>query len=251
MSAILTQTEFGPMLVPPYDEYLGQAMIREGEYAPLEFETWRPYLFEGAAVVDVGANFGAHTFAFAQAVGPSGLVIAFEPQRPLFHMLAGSCALGDWNNVRPAQLALGAERGIVTVPFFDYRAPNNFGGLELNKSYPVGEDISRVRLDDLSITLDFLKIDVEGMELDVLVGGEETIAKCRPVIAMEADRDGMPEKLIDWCNAHGYRAWLHNPPLGDHWPTICSINLFALPMEKTELPEPEGYVTSLALQKAA
>ena len=51
MTAILTRARHGLYLVPPYDSYLSKALIRMGEYAPEEFNTWRPYLpVEGVVV---------------------------------------------------------------------------------------------------------------------------------------------------------------------------------------------------------
>lgn len=241
MTAILTQTRFGPMLVPPYDIYLARAMIQNREYAPAEFDTWRPYLREGGLVLDVGANFGAHTLAFADAVGPSGLVFAFEPQRALYHMLCGSVVLCDLRNVEPQQIALGRTPGHVYVPPMDYAGLNNFGGIELGQRTE-GDPVRRIPLDSLGLKrADFVKIDVEGMELEVLEGARETIARCRPVLSVEADREPQVPALLEFLRAANYHVWWHRPPLGDQWPNIVSTNLLALPAE-VEHPEPTGDV---------
>lgn len=240
MTAIVAQTRHGPMLMPPYDVYLTQAMIRMGEYAPDEFETWEPYLFQESIVVDVGANFGAHTSAFAKR-SPFGAVFAIEPQRMLYNMLCGSIALNGWTHVHAKHVAVGRITGHVNVPPIDYRGFGNFGGLELGKKQE-GEPVPVIRLDDLQLTrADFLKIDVEGMELDVLVGGRETIKRCRPVMSVEADREEQVPQLIERLREWNYRLWWHRPPLGELWPNVVSINLFALPAEKN-LPDPEGDV---------
>lgn len=244
MTASLTSTKFGPMLVPPYDVYLSQAMIRQGEYAPDEFETWAPYVRPGAVVVDVGANFGSHTFAFAQAVGVTGMVHAVEPQRMLYYMLCGTIAMLGANNVHPHHLALGRETGEVRVPQPDYSATANFGAMELAESR-FGEPVPRMPLDVLRLPrVDFLKIDVEGMELDVLLGASETIKRHRPVMAIEADREQNVAALLGFLRTHGYRAWWHRPALGAIWPGVVSVNLLALPAE-FELPEPEGEVEAI------
>lgn len=240
MTAVITHTKFGPMLVPPYDVYLSQAMVRCGEYAPEEFDTWRPYLFQEAVVVDVGANFGAHTFAFAHAC-PFGMVLAFEPQPALYHMLCGSVALTGVRNVQPKMVALGSEHGQVFIPPIDYGAPNNFGGVELGATQE-GEPVPRIPLDVLQLArADFLKIDVEGMELDVLGGATATILRCRPVMSVEADREHSVPRLIELLHSLKYRLWWHRPPLGDIWPNIVSVNLLALPAERG-LPDPDGDV---------
>lgn len=247
MSAVLTRTAFGPMLVPPYDEYLAKAMIRNGVYSPAEFDTWAPYVPIGGVVLDIGANIGCHTFAFAESVGPTGKVMAVEPQWALYAMLCGSAVLGDHANVRAKWCAMGAERGSVRVPALDYRTPNNFGGLELGvkdvrTGASKGENVPRETLDSWGLPrVDFVKIDVEGMELDVLRGARETITVCRPVLAVEADREQQVDALVAFLRDAGYRLWWHRPKLGALWGNVVSLNLLALPADR-ELPEPTGDV---------
>lgn len=245
MTAVIANTLFGPMLVPPYDEYLSKALIRMGQYCPAEFATWHPYLPAGGVVVDAGANIGAHTMAFGAAVGSSGTVHAVEPQRALYYMLCGSLALGNGMHVHARHCALGRESGVVRVPVaMDYGAPNNFGGLELRgiaAEIPC-ELVPCVPLDSWMLErLDFLKIDVEGMELDVLHGAIGTISRCRPVMSVEADREQNVPATLALLRLNGYRAWWHRPLLGPLWPRVASINLLALPRER-ELPLPEGDV---------
>jgi FkbM family methyltransferase len=243
MTAVVASTAFGPMIVPPYDTYLSQALIRLGQYAPAEFATWRPFLPAGGTVVDAGANVGAHTLAFAAAVGAEGSVFAVEPQRTLFYMLCGTIALGNLQHVITAtQCALGREPGQVRVPPLDYSAPNNFGGLEL-RDVKEGEAVPCVPLDSVTLErLDFLKIDVEGMELDVLHGATETVSRHRPVISAEADREKNVPALLGWFRLNRYRVWWHKPPLGPLWPRVVSVNLLALPRDREDLPLPEGDV---------
>lgn len=241
MPAVVANTIFGPFVVPPYDEYLSQALIRMGQYAPEEFATWRPYLPAGGIVLEVGANIGPHTIPFAMAVGIEGRVIACEPQRMLAYMLCGTVALIDARNVEVKNVACGRESGVVHIPPIDYGSHGNFGGLEL-KGRKEGEPIPCIPVDAMQLPrVDFLKIDVEGMELDVLHGAKETLARCRPVISVEADREAQVPALLGFLKTHDYRAWWHRPPLGPLWPRIVSINLLALP-RGAELPEPQGHV---------
>lgn len=235
------------MLVPPFDVYVSQSLIRTGVFSPAEFATWLPFLPEGGTVLDIGANVGAHTIPFAHAVGPTGRVVAFEPQRQLAYMLSGTVALcGTWQ-VKVQQCALGKDDGSVHIPPLDYSGQNNFGALEVGK-HTEGEHVVRLPLDVMATDcdrVDFIKIDVEGMELDVLLGAEQIIATHRPVLAIEADRDPQVPSLLLWLKRHDYRAWWHRPPLGVLFPNTISINLLALPREKTELPEPVGDVEAV------
>ncbi len=239
----MAATVHGPMILPPYDSYVGQALIRMATYCPAEFATWRPYLPDGGTVIDVGANLGAHTLSFAESVGPAGTVWAFEPQRHLYQMLCGSIELCGARNVQVKNWALSREPGTMRVPDLDYSAPQNFGGLAL-RDVPAdapAEPVPCVPLDTLGFArLDFLKIDVEGMELDVLHGAQQTITKFRPVISAEADREKNVPALMGWFRLNGYRLWWHRPLLGPLWPRVASHNLLALPREREELPAPMG-----------
>lgn len=241
MTAVLASTRWGPMLVPPSDEYVGQALIRLGQYAPAEFATWIPYLPVGGVVLDVGANMGAHTVAFAAAVGTGGHVFAIEPQRMLYYMLCGTLALNHVLHVHAKHAAAGREIGQINVPLLDFGAPQNFGALALRDAFPEDaptEPVPVIPVDALQLQrLDFVKVDVEGMELDVLHGAEQTIDAHRPVLSVEADREQNVLATLAVLKRHGYRAWWHRPPLGPLWPRMASVNLLAVHTAR-ELPDP-------------
>lgn len=242
---LVTRTVHGPMLVPPADAYVGQALIRLGDYAPAERLAWVPYLMDARVVLDLGANLGAHTLAFA-VLAPEALVIAVEPQWPLYCALTGSLALtGAAVRVRAKWCALGDEPGALQVPFLDYLAPNNFGGLTLVEDYrAIPHETVRVeRVDNWHLErCDFAKLDVEGAELGVLAGMAATVARCRPVLSVEADRAAQVPALIDWLLARDYRVYWHRPPLGPLWPGIVSHNLLAVPPERLQPEVGEDWI---------
>jgi FkbM family methyltransferase len=212
-------------LVPPYDEYLSKAFIRLGEYGEAEFEAWSTFLTKDSVVLDVGANFGSHTFHFAEKVE---FVYAFEPQLQLFRMLSGSLALQHRTNVAVFNAGAGVEKGVMYCPQYDYLQPNNFGGISLTES--VGMAVEIIPIDSLPLMkCDFIKIDVEGMELSVLIGAASTIAKFQPVISAECDRDDQAQELLDHLCDLEYTVYYHNPPLGQLWENIGSRNMLAFP----------------------
>jgi FkbM family methyltransferase len=165
-------------------------------------------------VVDAGANFGAFSLGLVMSVGPGGKIHAFEPQRVLFNMLAGSIALNSHLNVYCYHVALGDHDGALEIPQFDYFSPLNFGSIEFSREQgePLtqerGHDPAKVdyvplaKLDRFKFErLDLLKIDVEGMENQVLSGAAETIARCQPVIFVEclkSNRDELRRLLKQW-----------------------------------------------------
>ena len=93
------------------DAFIGRSLDLYGEWCDDELHILGQILKPGDVVVDAGANIGTHTVAFAQAVGPNGLVVAFEPQRLVHQSLCGNIALNGLTNVTTLLAAVGAARG--------------------------------------------------------------------------------------------------------------------------------------------
>lgn len=213
----LKNTRHGLMLFNENDLFIGRALALYGEYAEHEMSFLRRFLRAGDIVVDAGANIGAHTVVFARAVGPSGGVLAFEPQRYAFQTLAANVALNSFTNVLTFQAALGREAGRVEIPVVSPHAPFNFGGVSLVEGThgdAVREQVARARLDDFTMpSLRLMKVDVEGMELDVLEGAASTIAAHRPFLYVEIDRQERNPPLFRKLAELRYRLFRHSPRL--------------------------------------
>jgi FkbM family methyltransferase len=176
----------------------------------------RQYYGDSVMVVDCGANIGVHTVAWAKAMHDYGRVLAIEPQERLFYALTGNIAINNCHNATALLAAVGAETGQIDIPTPDYSKSMSFGSLELLES-PDNEDagqvidyhnnLSSVRLltlDSLRLPrLDFLKIDVERMELDVLSGADRTLRECKPVMMIETMKLD-PNCLISLLDEYGY-----------------------------------------------
>ena len=232
----------GPMLFNRFDRYVGGSLARYGEFSPGELAAFRQIVPAGGVVVEVGANIGAHTVALSRLVGAAGVVVAFEPQRIAFQALCANLALNQCANVHARQAAVGAEAGTIRVPALPPGAPNNFGGLSLLGAQG-GEPVPMVTLDGLGLAAcHALKIDVEGMEAEVLRGAAATIARCRPVLYVENDRAERSAGLIALIAGFDYAMYWHLPPLyapdnfageaEDDFPGIVSINMLCLPRER-------------------
>ena len=105
----IVETRNGPMLVDAADIYVGRSLSVYGEFSPGEVALLGQLLKPSDTVVEAGAHVGSHTLWLARCVGPMGRVYAFEPQRPLFHMLCGSLALNGMTHVEAWPAGLGAE----------------------------------------------------------------------------------------------------------------------------------------------
>ena len=137
--------------------------------------------------------------------------MAFEPQRRLFELICANAALNQLFNIMPLCRALGAFEGAIVVLNINYSVPNNFGALSLGE-WQNGEKVELHTLDSLKLPIcALIKIDVEGMEIDVIRGAEETIKKFRPVLYVENDREDKKEVLIDYIKTLNYRLFWHLP----------------------------------------
>ena len=146
------------------------------------------HLPANCVIVDAGANIGLVAVPIAQAVLPrNGVVHAFEAQRMMHYALCGSAALNDLENLYIYNKALGAERGILKAAKPNYAQPQDFGLFSLTQQdEALPERIEVVTIDSLELPgLDFLKVDVEGMEIEVLKGTRGCLERYRPCCWIE------------------------------------------------------------------
>lgn len=192
------------------DRFIGRSLDCYGEWCESELDLLLRFCRAGDVVVDVGANIGSHTVTFAKAVGASGTVVALEPQRLAFQLLCGNIALNVLTNVRALPKAAGAQAGQAKIPALRWDEPHNFGAVSLlNQSLP-GEDVEVIALDSLALpACRLIKIDVEGMEPDVLAGARETIRRCQPLLFVENNTVEHAAQTIAAVAQIGYRAWWH------------------------------------------
>ncbi len=242
----LVETRHGRYLANPNDVYIGRALIDYGEFSEIESDLITQVCPEGARVAEIGANIGAHTVAIARRVGRTGRVHAFEPQPVVFQNLCANLALNNLTNVYAYNKACGARPDSLTFPDIRYDLEGNFGGMALDKlpKSEHGQTVEIVPLDDLQIPLlHFVKIDAEGMEVEVLTGAAKTLARDKPILYVENDRVDRSEELIRLIQGHGYRLWWHCPPLfnpdnwagntTNAWPRIVSFNMLCIHKSRT------------------
>lgn len=204
---------YGKIMYNQLDDFVGKSLKLYGEYCQGEAEIFNQLIKPGATVIEAGANIGAHTVRIAQLAGEDGKVYAFEPQRLVFQLLCGNIALNSLTNVYAYNKALGDAPGVVSIPDLDVHVANNWGGMEIMK-YGFGNPVELITIDSLQLpACDFFKIDVEGMELNVLRGAEQTIKKYLPIIYTEVDRVENNPALYAYLHSLGYRIFHHNPPL--------------------------------------
>ncbi len=122
-------------------------------------------------------------------------------------------ALNSVLNVQCFNAAVGEIPDLIIVPILDYNVESNYGSLNLG-TFESGEQVQVIPIDSLNLPrCNFLKIDVEGMEIKVLKGAKDTIQKHKPLLYVENDMKENASKLVEHISTLGYKMYLHLPPL--------------------------------------
>ncbi|KLT66641.1 FkbM family methyltransferase [Pedobacter sp. BMA] len=185
-----------------------------GDYEPWVKKHFKRLIRPGDVVLDVGANIGFHSLYFSTLTGPTGKVIAVEPINQNFVALQKNIGLNGFDNIINVQKALANETKEIQIHIDpEAKNPGAFSLLEqgvknTGVSCIKGDDL----LNDLKInTVNFIKIDVEGYELEALKGLSLTVAHSRPVIIFEYDRAYQlkaaqaPDALFLFLQSFNYR----------------------------------------------
>jgi FkbM family methyltransferase len=169
-----------------------------------------PLIPEGGTVVDIGAFIGDHTAAYKKKVGPTGKVYAFEPNPEAFECLAYNCPDCDcrdialtWYEFEDLKMRKESNAGATYTTLLE-------NGVPCRCSYL---DTQLFGID----RCDFIKIDVEGDELKVLIGAERTIFEFQPVMLVEVNepllqrKGSSRESLFQLLEVFNYRWEIMQP----------------------------------------
>jgi FkbM family methyltransferase len=199
-----------------------------GIYEPQISQVMSSLLQAGSTVVDVGANWGYFTLMAAQLAGPSGRVLALEPDPRLFDLLQRNLSLNGSTQAEALPWAAGADRATRTLEGYADGAANRGvsriradGPGSGGTTFAVTTVPLDVLLDERGVgTVDLIKIDVEGFEVDVLDGMAAGLARQRYrrlVIELHpgllAERGSTPDDCCKRLRASGYTGWAfdHSP----------------------------------------
>jgi FkbM family methyltransferase len=188
-----------------FSEYLGDLTVRIDPsngieaamlsgYDPELTRTFARFVKPGDCCIDVGANVGAATLHLAKLVGPGGRVVAVEPGPPYCERMRRNIALNPHlrDRITLVNGGVGAEPGTLTWqadPNATYNAvlvhPKPWPADGTEVTVPV-ETLDRLVARLGLPRVDFIKIDVESMELEVFRGARETLRTLRPAVVFES-----------------------------------------------------------------
>jgi len=194
---------------------------------------------EGNIFYDVGANVGFFSLLAARLVGTTGRVISFEPLPDNLVNLRENAERNQFPNVQILPFALGAtnEEQIFQVSERPTWGKLKSAGHDAPDKYLTDIKVTVRRLDDLLIDgviqpPDFVKIDVEGAEVEVIEGAQETLIRHRPTLIIELHGTG--NLLTSKFARIGYCAIPLNEKFDNvaeaHW----NATILAIPAERFE-----------------
>lgn len=188
-----------------------------GEWSETEVELFRFLLPPNGVCIEVGSNIGGHAVPLSKICN-EGRVYCFEPQRALFHVLCGNLAINNCLNVTARHQAVGPAASVIQIEACDYSTYWNYGSFSLAKGFSSEaeftdstrrEAVEVISLDtDPEISslpkIDFIKMDAEGFESEVLKGARQTISKHRPDLFIEAGDAESVDEIIGVLSQIGY-----------------------------------------------
>lgn len=162
------------------------------------------YIMDSEVILDIGSHAGSHTVLYKH-INPYAKVYCFEPQKKMFELLTHNIQSNKFKhveafNVGVANISTEAEMNDSiqeTGKTIAYGGKHrvNLGGMQIGNG---GEKIHTITIDSLNLkSCDFIKIDVEGFEPLVLMGGEQTIKKFKPIILFESNYKKISKQAAD------------------------------------------------------
>jgi FkbM family methyltransferase len=196
--------------------YLYRAYRYRWRVDPAELRFVCRSLRRGQVAVDVGCHKGAYTYWMRRRVGATGRVVAFEPQPRQVEYLRQVFAAMRYGNVtlEPQGLSDVAGRLPLYLPDGSGRTHGaSFVPEKARQQRGQTVEVGVTTLDDYFADLprgpDFVKIDVEGHELAVLVGGRQTLQAHRPALLVECETRHRPDRdvrpVFAWLESLGYK----------------------------------------------
>jgi len=169
--------------------------IISGSYEFKTVNLFRELAKQSKMIVDVGANIGKYSISMG-LINSDSKIIAIEPENDNFAILKRNIELNKLSNINPLKIALGSKKQRKKL----YTNKINFGGHSLINKSESFEDIEVDRLDNLFDSIDLIKIDTEGYEMEILKGAENLLSgkKIKKII-VEIDEQNLSsvQKLFE------------------------------------------------------
>ena len=211
-SVKLTEQDGFRLYADPADAAVGRHAMA-GVYEPEVTAIFRRMVRPGMGVLDLGANIGYFSMLSASLAGPSGLVVAVEPNPRNVKLLEASRRANGFDQMRVCQVAAGPEPGLLMLNTSHSNGTTSGLPPELASLFGA-EIVPCVTADSLvppERRVDLVKVDVEGAEYLALSGAVDILRRDRPMIVSEFSPGLMPgisgisgPEYLDWLRHQGY-----------------------------------------------
>jgi len=168
----------------------------------------------GSVIFDVGAHYGYHSLMFSELSGRTGRIFTFEPDRHNYQILQKNVEKNSILNIATFRLAVSDYSGVIDFTNNSNSYANTavsgspiFSNSEITKVSCV--DLDHFVIEEKLERVDFIKIDIEGHELNALKGAENTLLNYRPDIYLATHDNhfpGVSEKCLLFLKKLGYKS---------------------------------------------
>lgn len=187
-----------------------------------------PLLKIGDIIIDAGANIGSHTIAYARAVGETGKVLAFEPNPRAYECLLYNMNPFPW--VSCFLSGLGDSMAWHSVNQHENAGMAWLNSASSGKDVVITNTIDRIIFQNDYKRLNYIKIDCEGFEVEILEGGKDAIEKYKPLMLIEINRGALARRGFDesvifklltlWGYAYS-NVYPGQPMAGEQYDILC------------------------------
>jgi len=214
-NGMIVKTIYGDKLkiAPVFDRGIERRLYNRGVYEEGTLWCFKKILKKGDVVLDVGANIGLTTIRASKLIGEGGYVYAIEAMPSTFEILNFNTQLNKLSNVSCFNIALADYVGKTDI--FHNLDINRGAASIYSESKQGGVEVDITTLDQFVInnelkTVDFIKIDIEGAEYPMLIGGSNFFNKNKPIICVEFSKEVKstykPDLIFDLLkNTYSYR----------------------------------------------
>ena len=175
-----------------------RSILNSGVWEIAETNAVKKYIKENDIVFDIGANVGYYSLLMSKIVGSDGEVHCFEPTSYAFEKLQKNITLNP--QINTSNLILN-QKGLASKSSKAIEAIESRFSQKII-AYNSPEEISFITLDDYAKNLNkinFIKIDVDGYDYEVISGGMFLLSKLKPIVMAEVNSQALSlkEKTVD------------------------------------------------------
>lgn len=227
---------------PAKDTVVGRCLRDFGEFGRIGMSL-AAQMSRGGTFIDVGANVGAYSLPVSRSASH---VISIEAHAGIFTILSNNVSTNNIQNIQVIHAAAGKFPGTINFPTPSLDEERNFGATGITLQETPKQIVPVTTLDEISPpdTL-FIKIDVEGSEMDVLSGSSRILSKLRPAFLVEANSELIVPTFKD-IEYNTYWFWdpFVTPLARAMWPgkRLGDLSVLAIPRER---PQPQNMVEAM------